>query len=126
MKYSESTRASTPACPRIRPTSFAEPEVFPEGLTVEEARFADDIRPPFKASRFIVAPGGRTPPDTHAVAECWFVASGEARLLYDDEVIALGQGDIIVFAPNKTHQAFNDGDRPFIVFSTWWGVDGQL
>lgn len=122
MKYSE----STPARRRIGPLSFAEPEVFSNGLTVEEARFADGIQPPFKASRFLVTPGGHTPPDTHAVAECWFVASGEARLLYDDEEIALRQGDIIVFAPNKTHQAFNDGDRQLIVFSTWWDADGRL
>ena len=126
MKYSESTRAAAPAGLRNRLTSLAEPEVFSTGLTVEEARFADGVRPPFKASRFLVAPGGHTPPDTHAVAECWFVASGEARLLYDDEEIALGQGDIIVFAPNKTHQAFNDGDRQLIVFSTWWDADVRL
>lgn len=120
---SESTRT----LPGLRPTGLAAPEVFPTGLTVEEAQFgADgDVQPPFRASRFTVAPGGRTPPDTHDVAECWFVASGEGRLLYDSEELTLRQGDMIVFTPKRTHQVFNESDQPLTVFSTWWDVDGR-
>ena len=118
---------STRALPRFHLTSLAWPEVFSTGLTIEEAEFGEggSVRPPFSASRFTVAPGGSTPPDTHAVAECWFVASGAALLVYDGQEIALRQGDIAVFAPNKTHQAFNEGNEALVVFSTWWDVDDR-
>ncbi|HKS50080.1 MAG TPA: cupin domain-containing protein [Amycolatopsis sp.] len=94
---------------------------------MEPVEFRDDtgFRLPFKASRFTVVPGGCTPPDTHAVAECWFVVSGDAHLVYDNQEISLRHGDIFTFAPHKTHQAFNDGDRDLVVFSTWWDVDGR-
>src|SRR5207249_4542533 len=89
---------------------FAEPVAFPEGLSVQQAEFpaGPGFRPPFQASRFTVAPGGRTPPDRHAVAECWFVASGNAHLVYDGEEFSLRPGDIVTFAPDKTHQAVNN------------------
>lgn len=122
MKPSESTSRPLPG-----PMSFTEPEIFPTGLSVELADLpvGPDFRLPFEASRFTVAPGGQTLPDNHAVAECWFVASGDARLVYDNEEISLGQGDIVVFAPNKTHQAFNDGAQDLHIFSTWWNADDR-
>ena len=108
-------------------TRFGKPEVFPTGLVVEVAGppTGGGFGPLFRASRFTVAPGGSTPPDTPAVPECWFIASGDARLNHDGADGPPRTGDIVTFAPNRTHRAVNGGDQELAVFCTLWDVDAR-
>lgn len=58
----------------------------------------------------IFQPGGKTPPNTHAVAyESFFVLAGEGRALADGETFAIGPGDAFVLRPGVEHVVENTG-----------------
>jgi mannose-6-phosphate isomerase-like protein (cupin superfamily) len=58
----------------------------------------------------IFAPGGRTPPNAHAIAyESFFVLAGEGRALAGGEALAIGPGDALVLRPGVEHVIENTG-----------------
>ncbi|NKC30776.1 cupin domain-containing protein [Falsiroseomonas selenitidurans] len=57
----------------------------------------------------IFAPGGRTPPNTHSVAEeCFFVLKGSGKAHADGVETAIGPGDCFVLRPGTEHVVVND------------------
>lgn len=60
----------------------------------------------------IFEPGGRTPPNTHAVAEeCFFVLAGSGKAYADGKEMPIGPGDSFVLRPGVEHVVVNDTDR---------------
>lgn len=58
----------------------------------------------------IFEPGGKTPPNTHAVAEeAFFVLRGTGRALADGAATDLGPGDTLVLRPGTEHVVENTG-----------------
>jgi len=54
--------------------------------------------------------GGKTPPNSHAVAhEMFYVLSGSGRAYCDGQEVALGAGDSIVVPPGAEHVVENTG-----------------
>ncbi|MGK7868649.1 cupin domain-containing protein [Falsiroseomonas sp. E2-1-a20] len=57
----------------------------------------------------IFEPGGRTPPNTHAVAEeCFFVLAGSGKAYADGVEMPVGPGDAFVLRPGVEHVVVND------------------
>ncbi|WP_439597080.1 cupin domain-containing protein [Falsiroseomonas sp.] len=57
----------------------------------------------------IFAPGGRTPPNTHQVAEeCFFVLKGSGKAFADGVEMPVGPGDAFVLRPGVEHVVVND------------------
>ena len=44
----------------------------------------------------------------------------DGDLLYDGEWSKIEAGDVVLFHPRKTHEAFNRSSAPLVVFSVWW------
>jgi quercetin dioxygenase-like cupin family protein len=60
----------------------------------------------------IFEPGGRTPPNTHAVAEeCFFVLAGAGKAYANGQEMPIGPGDSFVLKPGVEHVVVNDTDR---------------
>src|SRR5262249_59169164 len=100
------------------------PEYGSEGMIVEELAM-NTVMPsaaPFKASRFVVPPGGATDRDVHEVRECWFIASGHGMLEYDGMVVRVAPRDMLFLDSFKSHLVRNDGREPLVVFSIWWNA----
>jgi mannose-6-phosphate isomerase-like protein (cupin superfamily) len=58
----------------------------------------------------IFAPGGRTPPNSHARAhEMFFVLEGTGRALCGDIARDFAKGDAILLRPGATHEIVNTG-----------------
>ncbi len=58
----------------------------------------------------IFEPGGKTPPNSHGVAEeVFFVMSGTGRAIADGVVRDVGQGDVLVLRPGVEHVVENTG-----------------
>ena len=58
----------------------------------------------------IFEPGGKTPPNTHAVAEeAFFVMAGTGRALADGSSREIGPGDVLVLRPGTEHVVENTG-----------------
>lgn len=58
----------------------------------------------------IFEPGGKTPPNTHAVAEeAFFVMAGTGRALAGGESSDIGPGDVLVLRPGTEHVVENTG-----------------
>ncbi len=92
-----------------------------EGSEVFEVNLHDAVKAPFKASRWYVSPGFSSPIDQHQVRECWFIASGKGVLTFDGSVEGdIQAGDVIHFAPMESHEVYNSGNEPLIIFSVWW------
>ena len=57
----------------------------------------------------IFEPGGRTPPNTHQVAEeCFFVLAGSGKAYADGKETPIGPGDAFVLKPGVEHVVVND------------------
>ncbi|MGK7865310.1 cupin domain-containing protein [Falsiroseomonas sp. E2-1-a4] len=57
----------------------------------------------------IFEPGGRTPPNTHQVAEeCFFVLKGSGKAYADGVEMLVGPGDAFVLRPGVEHVVVND------------------
>jgi mannose-6-phosphate isomerase-like protein (cupin superfamily) len=57
----------------------------------------------------IFEPGGRTPPNTHGVAEeCFFVLKGAGKAYADGQEMPVGPGDCFVLRPGTEHVVVND------------------
>ena len=64
----------------------------------------------FTAIVEVYAVGGKTPPNSHAIAhEMFYVLAGEGRATCDGEVVALAAGDSIVVPPGAEHVVENTG-----------------
>ncbi|WP_237213849.1 cupin domain-containing protein [Falsiroseomonas oryziterrae] len=60
----------------------------------------------------IFEPGGRTPPNSHSVAEeCFFVLAGSGKAYADGKEMPIGPGDCFVLRPGVEHVVVNDSDR---------------
>jgi mannose-6-phosphate isomerase-like protein (cupin superfamily) len=81
---------------------------------------SDGPMAPFKASYFIVEPGGTTEPDQHEVLEIWMIARGRGVITYDGHDIPVTKGDMVYFESNRSHIMVNDGDEDAEIFSVWW------
>jgi mannose-6-phosphate isomerase-like protein (cupin superfamily) len=58
----------------------------------------------------IFEPGGRTPPNTHAIAEeAFFVLAGTGKALADGASRDIGPGDVLVLRPGTEHVVENTG-----------------
>ncbi len=58
----------------------------------------------------IFEPGGRTPPNAHAIAEeAFFVLAGSGRAYCDGESREIGAGDVLVLRPGTEHVVENTG-----------------
>lgn len=58
----------------------------------------------------IFEPGGKTPPNTHSVAEeCFFVLAGEGVATADGKTMPIGPGDCFVLRPGVEHVVENTG-----------------
>ena len=58
----------------------------------------------------IFEPGGRTPPNSHSIAEeAFFVLSGSGVATADGESRTVGPGDVLVLRPGTEHVVVNDG-----------------
>jgi mannose-6-phosphate isomerase-like protein (cupin superfamily) len=58
----------------------------------------------------IFEPGGKTPPNTHGVAEeAFFVMAGTGRALADGDSREIGPGDVLVLRPGTEHVVENTG-----------------
>ena len=58
----------------------------------------------------IFEPGGKTPPNTHEVAEeVFFVMAGTGRALAAGESREIGPGDVLVLRPGTEHIVENTG-----------------
>jgi mannose-6-phosphate isomerase-like protein (cupin superfamily) len=58
----------------------------------------------------IFEPGGKTPPNTHSVAEeAFFVMAGTGRALADGDSRDIGPGDVLVLRPGTEHVVENAG-----------------
>jgi len=56
----------------------------------------------------IFEPGGKTPPNTHQVAEeCFFVLAGHGTAFADGEAMPIGPGDCFVLRPGTEHVVEN-------------------
>src|SRR4051812_8870647 len=73
--------------------------------------------PPFALTRFTVAPGSRTPPDSHAVTELWLVLAGRGTVRYEGVPQPVTAGDLLGFAPFAEHLAVADREEPLTVLS---------
>ncbi|HEV2783897.1 MAG TPA: cupin domain-containing protein [Actinophytocola sp.] len=89
----------------------------PEGGTLREYPLPGV---PFKASYWSVPPGGRSPEESHAVHEIWFVAGGQARLNLGSGAMDIRGGQAVYIVPHTSHEAINDGTTDLTVFSVWW------
>jgi mannose-6-phosphate isomerase-like protein (cupin superfamily) len=98
---------------------FGAEEVSDTGMRMAELGVPPGT--PFNGSHWTVEPGGSSPVDVHAVDEIWMVASGEGELVYDgSERIPLRAGEVVHFAPMRSHEVINHGAVPLSVFSVWW------
>jgi len=96
------------------------------GIALQVIDFeAAGVSPPFRGSRFVVAPGHSTREDVHAVAELWSIACGHGKLLYDGVEIPVQEGDFLYLAPFKKHVVINDGDDRLVICSQWWDTNAQ-
>ncbi len=60
----------------------------------------------------IFAPGGATPPNTHAEAEeCFFVLSGTGTATANGQSMPIGPGDAFVLRPGTEHVVVNTGSE---------------
>ena len=58
----------------------------------------------------IFEPGGKTPPNSHAVAEeAFFVLAGTGKASADGESRNIGPGDVLVLRPGTEHVVENTG-----------------
>ncbi len=58
----------------------------------------------------IFEPGGKTPPNTHAIAEeAFFVLAGIGRAVADGVTRGIGPGDVLVLRPGTEHVVENTG-----------------
>jgi mannose-6-phosphate isomerase-like protein (cupin superfamily) len=58
----------------------------------------------------IFEPGGKTPPNSHAVAEeVFFVMAGTGRAFVDGSARDVGPGDVLVLRPGTEHVVENTG-----------------
>ncbi|HBK04908.1 MAG TPA: cupin domain-containing protein [Acetobacteraceae bacterium] len=58
----------------------------------------------------IFEPGGKTPPNTHGIAEeAFFVMAGSGRALCDGESRDISAGDVLVLRPGTEHVVENTG-----------------
>ena len=58
----------------------------------------------------IFEPGGKTPPNSHAVAEeAFFVMAGSGRAFADGVSSEIGPGDVLVLRPGTEHVVENTG-----------------
>ena len=58
----------------------------------------------------IFEPGGKTPPNSHAIAEeAFFVMAGTGRAITDGDSRDIGPGDVLVLRPGTEHVVENTG-----------------
>ena len=58
----------------------------------------------------IFEPGGKTPPNTHTIAEeAFFVMAGTGRAFADGDSRDIGPGDVLVLRPGTEHVVENTG-----------------
>lgn len=100
------------------------PPVFEEdAMKVDEIDFSavNCGSMPFRASRFEVYPGKKSPPDQHEVTECWFIAKGIGELEHDGQNRTnVKAGDVLYFNSYQSHTINNTGEDNLIIYSIWW------
>ncbi len=67
----------------------------------------------------IFAPGGRTPPNSHAAAwEQFVVLEGQGRAICDGHVTEVAKGDILALPPGSEHVVENTGSGKLYCLTT--------
>ena len=73
----------------------------------------------------IFEPGGKTPPNTHAVAEeAFFVLAGTGRAVADGVTRDIGPGDVLVLGPGTEHVVENTGAGKLYCLTTMLPDEG--
>lgn len=102
---------------------FAETQRVHDGMQlalVETARLRGGPAP-VRMSRFELAPGARSPLDTHEEREMWMFAQGNGMLSYRGQApIPVRAGDVVEFEADSSHALHNTGGEALVVFSIWW------
>ena len=112
------TDSRTPSTPCL---NYHAPELWGDGVQLSLLDMGSRAGVfPFKASRFVLAPGAMSPIDEHTVAEIWMTARGSGRLLYGDAAYDMSPGDVFYIQPRVKHHAVNTSDQPLEIFSVWW------
>ena len=75
----------------------------------------DDGAPNFAMRRFIMGEGGGMPRHTNSVEHEQYVLSGRAKLGLGDDVVEVGQGDVVFVPAGVAHWYRAEGDVPFEV-----------
>ena len=73
----------------------------------------------------IFEPGGRTPPNTHQLAEeCFFVLAGTGKAHADGREMPIGPGDCFVLRPGVEHVVVNDGPGKLYCLTLMTPIEG--
>jgi quercetin dioxygenase-like cupin family protein len=72
----------------------------------------EDGAPTFAMRHFTVEAGGHTPRHSHNYEHEVYVLDGVARVEYDGDFHEVRGGDVLLVAPNRTHQFVNIGPQP--------------
>ena len=71
--------------------------------TVKQVLIGSEEGPNFSMRRFVMAPGGGMPTHTNTVEHEQYVLSGLARIGIGDEVIEVGEGDVVFIPAGVPH-----------------------
>ena len=78
-------------------------------------RLANEVEPPQKVSRYVIAPGDRCSRHVHAgKAETWLIVAGRGVAHLDDRRIEVAEGDMLVTPPGTSHALDNTGTMPLV------------
>lgn len=108
--------------PKVMPLA---PESHVPGVVLRQADFAGigSGMVPFRGGLFTVEPKCTSRQDVHTVRECWMIAQGKGQLTYDGHQVKVDQGDVLFFESTKSHQIYNDGEKPLVISTVWWHPD---
>ena len=85
-----------------------------------------DVAPNFVMRRFVMQPGGGLPRHRNQIEHEQYVLSGRAKLGLGDEVIEVGQGDVVFVPAGVAHWYRAEGDVPFEILCLVPKGDDQL
>jgi quercetin dioxygenase-like cupin family protein len=90
----------------------AEPVAAGKG-TVRQVLIGPEEAPHFALRRFIMQPGGGMPAHTNTVEHEQYVLRGRARIGIGEEVVEVGQGDVVFIPAGTPHWYRAEGEEPF-------------
>lgn len=81
-------------------------------------------------AHIVIPPGKASRKHYHPVAEeSYYILSGTAKLVVDDDSATLGSGDSVVLLPNQVHQISNNGAEDLVLLAVCvpaWTPDNSV